>query len=558
MTHIKDNLTAKQLGADGLSKYSVFLPALSGFYSTYIGKQQAGEYVDSSRIPADFENGVEGLNYLNADQGYFTYKWSLYSAGHANLDLTKDDPKENMIRKRDRKNTLIVGDSGGFQIAKGVWEGNWADPKDPKSEKRRSEVLKWLDGISDYAMTLDIPTWVTHDKEVGKKVGIKTYADCINTTLYNNEYFVRNRNGGAKFLNVLQGSNFREADDWYSHVKKFCDPKQYPGEHFNGWAMGGNNMSEIHLILRRLVELRYDGLLEKGVHDWMHFLGVAKLEWGCMLTDIQTAIRKYHNPNWTASMDAASAFLATANGMVYHENSYPDRGNWTYRMSPGADDKKYANDQRRWGSAMVQDGIFKSFIESPVSQRLKMSDICVYGHGVPNWTEVNADNIDHVKLFKDPALMNNPKYWITLGDKNKIDKVGATSWDSFSYALQMGHNVWTHIEAVQEANRKYQAETSIPKMLVKEDFHRIMFKDIVERVFSTSSKQQALDAIDEYDKFYMGIVGTRGLSGKKSVNAHSQYRSLFEEVDAVEETPEQEPVLNTAALDTLENSLSGV
>jgi hypothetical protein len=512
MTLERVNLTASH------NDYAVFLPALSFFYAAYIGKQQVENYVDPSRIPADFENGIEGMNYLNENAGYYHYKWSLYSAGHANLDITKDDPKEYMITKRDRERTIIVGDSGGFQIAKGVWEGNWADPKDAMSEKRRRAVLTWLDSISDYAMTLDVPTWVTHDKVAGKKVGIKTYADCINTTLYNNEYFIRNRRGGAKFLNVLQGSNFREADDWYNHVKKFCDPKQYPNEHFNGWAMGGNNMSEIHLILRRLVELRFDGLLEPGVHDWMHFLGVAKLEWACMLTDIQRAIRKYHNPNWTASFDAASAFLATANGMVYCENEYPDRGNWTYRMKSGADDKKFSGDQRNWADAMEQEGIFKKFLRSPISKRLKMGDVCYYAPG----------------------------------QTNKIGKVGKTSWDSFSYALQMSHNVWAHIEAVQEANRLYESCRSIPAMLIKENINRIMFRDIVNRVFSCSDKSQALAAVEEYSRFYMGITGTRGLSGKKSMNAHSQYRLLFdEEEDDVVSTTCSSTELSTDALDAL-------
>lgn len=509
----RDNMTAKQ------KDYAVFLPALSSFYATYIGKQQAGPYVDPARIPADFENGVEGLNYLNEEQGYFTYKWSLYSAGHANLDLNKPDPKESMIRNRDRDRTIIVGDSGGFQIAKGVWEGNWADPTDALSEKRRSAVLKWLDGISDYAMTLDVPTWVTHDQEVGKKVGIKTVEDCLRTTEYNNEYFIRNRNGGAKFLNVLQGSNFKEADEWYARMKKFSDPKQYPNEHFNGWAMGGNNMSEMHLILRRLVILLHDGMLEPGVHDWMHFLGVAKLEWACMLTDIQRAIRKYHNPNWTASLDAASAFLATANGMVYHELAYPDRGNWTYRMSPGADNKKYATDNRRWGDAMVQDKIFDSFIESPISKRLKVSDVCHYAPG---------------------AL-------------NKIGKEGKTSWDSFSYALQMGHNVWAHIEAVQEANRLYESGQSIPKMLVREEIERKLFRDIVEEVFSSGDRDKSLAIIDHYSRFFEGITGTRGLSGKKSVNAHTQFRTLFDVIEDDDTTDEYvEPTLDEHKLEELE------
>ena len=71
--------------------YALFLPALSGFYSTYVGKQRHGQYVDPARIPSNFVNGIEGMNYLNKKEGMFHYKWSLYSAGHANLDTTKFD-----------------------------------------------------------------------------------------------------------------------------------------------------------------------------------------------------------------------------------------------------------------------------------------------------------------------------------------------------------------------------------------------------------------------------------------------------------------------------------
>ena len=76
---------------------------------------------------------------------------------------------------------------------------------------------------------------------------------------------------------MLQGENFAQADDWYPQMKKFCDPKQYPDVHFNGWAMGGQNMCDIELAPKRLVELHYDGLLEEGLHDVMH--QEPKLEW---------------------------------------------------------------------------------------------------------------------------------------------------------------------------------------------------------------------------------------------------------------------------------------
>ena len=45
--------------------YAYFLPAISGFYSTFIGKQRFEEYVDETRIPKDYTNSVESLNYLN-------------------------------------------------------------------------------------------------------------------------------------------------------------------------------------------------------------------------------------------------------------------------------------------------------------------------------------------------------------------------------------------------------------------------------------------------------------------------------------------------------------
>ena len=117
------NLTATQ------DDYAVFLPATSGFYATFIGKQRYSNYVDPLRLPKSFVNSVESLNYLEPEKGLFYYKWCLYSAGHANLDLTKHDESEDMFRNRDRSTSWVLGDSGGFQIGKGVWEGEWRDPK---------------------------------------------------------------------------------------------------------------------------------------------------------------------------------------------------------------------------------------------------------------------------------------------------------------------------------------------------------------------------------------------------------------------------------------------
>jgi len=93
----------------------------------------------------------------------------------------------------------------------------------------------------------------------------------------------------------------------------------------------------------------------------------------------------------------------------------------------------------------------------------------------------------------------------------------------------MGHNVWSHINAVQEANRQYDNKV-IPGMLVEESFDRILFRDVVEAIFATDNRDEAEAVIEEFSRFWMSIIGTRGATGKKTVNASTQYSNLFEEV----------------------------
>ena len=514
----QDNLTAKQ------KDYAVFLPAISGFYATFVGKQRDpvnGPYVDPARMPTGIPD-MEMMNWLDSQKGLFPYKWSLYSGGHANLDLTKQDWSEDMVRSRE-PGTVILGDSGGFQIAKGLWEGDWkAGSGCPKAQKKRDAVLKWLDGVADYGMILDIPTWVIHDKKASAACQITTLQEAVDATKYNNDYFMKYRkgvkNGGAKFLNVLQGANHADADRWYETMKHYCDPNVYPDTHFNGWSMGGQNMCDVHLVLRRLVALRHDGLLQEGIHDWMHFLGTSKLEWAVLLTDIQRAVRKYVNPAFTISFDCASPFLATANGQVYHHIDLPHNEKWCYRMSPIVDDKKFSTDTRSYRDGVLAEGFVNHFDESPISKHLKMKDICIYKPGVRKTdAELNGEEFDP----------NNMAHFHTAPDLNKIGKNGKTSWDSFSYALLMGHNVWMHLEAVQRANREYD-NGSWPAMMWNQNGDHSRFKDIVDAIFATSDREEAEAIIEHYDRYWMDIVGTRGFKGKKAKNAMSMFNNLFE------------------------------
>ena len=505
------------LSASHNNDWALFLPAVSSFYISGLGKQRKGEqYFDAARIPAQFNGDVEKLNFLNSKEGLYYYKWGLYSAGHANLDTTINDPSESIIRERE-EGTFMLGDSGGFQILKCQWPADWKDPNCPRAMVKRKAVLNWMDTYMDYGMCLDIPsqslsTFHIKDPKTGKSAhGISTIEEAITATHINNEYFIQNRNGNCKFLNVLQGRNHTQSDDWYEEMKKYCDPNIYPENHFNGWAFGGQNKIDVHLMLRRLVNIIHDGLLVEGKHDLIHCLGVSILEYAVLFTDIQKAIRKYHNPKLTITFDCASPFFSAAKGLAYFNTAIEHNKKWSYQMEKTAEKKSYSNDNRKFRDACLAEGIHKQFTDSPVTDMLTMKDLCYRGQGF-------------------------------LGQHNKETK---TSWDTLSYTLLQSHNVYTHMSAVQEANRQYE-KGIMPKMVMNQ-FDEEHFGEIVDSIFAQKDREKSLAMIESHSSFWMQMKsGSQGFSGKKAMNAMTMFDQLFEinsdesEVDEVIEDSDDE------------------
>jgi hypothetical protein len=210
-------------------------------------------------------------------------------------------------------------------------------------------------------------------------------------------------------------------------------------------------------------------------------------------------------------------------------------------MAPSADDKKYATDTRKWSTGVVADGIYDNWEDSPLSNLFTMKDVCIYKAGTPKpGVVLTEDN------FKDPALYD------VLPDVNKNGKWGKTSWDSFSYALLMGHNVWMHLTAVQEANRRFDAGTRPAMMRYTAPTHEL-FEDIVESIFAAPDRATAESIIEHYDNYWMEIVGTRGAKGKKAKNARTQFKALFSFDDPEVDTELDDSVqLDASVLDQLE------
>lgn len=482
-----ENLTPLQ------KDYAVYLPAISTFYSTYISKQRQDEFVPNDRIPEGFDRGVEGMNFLNEEQGYFTYKYGLYSAGHATLDLDKTLTKDAMLQDRDRSKTMILGDSGGYQVGKGVLKFDWLNFEGAAANKVRDDILNWLELTADWSMLLDVPTWAC-DHIHSPKTGLKSFEDCLDKTRHNNKYWLERRLGQTKFLNVLQGSNWETAEKWYEGVKEFSDPNVWGDKACEGWAMGGANMCKMPITLRRIMTMKFDGMLEGK--DWMHFLGTAQLDWSCYLTSIQRQVREHINPNFTISFDCASPFIATAHGLVY-TNAQHSNKRWSVIMDKAPDNK-----------ALASSDIPFPF-ESEVGRRLQVSDICHY----------------------KPGMLN------------KIGKEGKTSWDSFGYALMMAHNVECHIKAVQRANQLMDIETASYKpdwrhwRKVKENDKSDEYSDWVPRnilyfdrfikeLFECQTKEEAFTMIKDADSFLKNLEGARLRGGVTNT-----FDSFFTEVN---------------------------
>jgi len=490
--------------------YAVFLPAVSSFYSTYVAKQRLEEYIPADRIPKGFDRGVEGMNFLNTEDSYFNYKYSLYSAGHAQLDLQKSMIQESMFQQRDRANTLVLGDSGGYQIGRGILKFDWLNFEGTEANKTRQQILEWLELTADWSMMLDVPTWACNHIN-GPRTGLKTFEDCLDKTRYNNKYFLENRLGHTKFLNVLQGSDWDTAEKWYQGVKEYSDPAVWGDKAAEGWAFGGANMCKMHITLRRLIDMREDGMLIGK--NWVHFLGTAQLDWSCYLTSIQRQLRRHINSELTVSFDCASPFIATAHGLVYTNSQHTNK-RWSVIMDKAPDNKALSGNDMPFP------------FESEIGRRLTMGDICHYAPGM----------------------------------LNKVKKEGKTSWDSFSYALMMAHNIYCHIVAVQRANQLVDVETaklkpdwrSWKKLNSKESashelsvwvpLNLLYFDRFVTELFETKTKEEAYEMLDQGDSFLRSLEGAR-LRGGPQENLFSKLFEVAEVTNTNEidlENPEDE------------------
>lgn len=262
-----------------------------------------------------FAFGADDLKFMNPVSKLCFYPWALFSGGQGarNAQAATND---NWITTKPRDpRVVLLGDSGGYQIQE------QSIPFDPQTTPER--MLRWLERVADQSMVLDFPTggvvtgaMVPHVEMLisegidvfgeAREIGFSSgFTAALIRTRQNNSYFVKHRVPRAtKMLNVLQGRNEEESRYWYEQVR------DYP---FEGWAFAGKHSVQLSLTLRRLIQMREDGLLRPN--SYMHFLGVSTLKVGVALTFIQRALRKYTSAKGIQlTFDSKSPVDSMANG----------------------------------------------------------------------------------------------------------------------------------------------------------------------------------------------------------------------------------------------------
>jgi hypothetical protein len=388
---------------------AVYLPAITYEFarSVHTGARQA-----AWPIPADHLNFLDPLNPV------FHYPVALLSAGQVQPRLG-DPIKPCIVTQRDRSATVILGDSGGYQIQTG---------KLPFNANTPLTMMRWMEQVSDWSMVLDFPTGgiaggalrphVKRLKADGHNLDAMSAANglsvdynaCLLQTKINNDIFVQQRQPGAtKFLNVLQGRTERESRHWYENVR------HYP---FEGWAFAGGHQNHFSLLLSRLLDMRDDGTLQNL--KWLHVLGVSDLEQGLLLTVVQRAVRQHVNPEFQISFDSSSPFLQAAKKGIATTFTVDDKG---------------------WASQ------FRGYKKLPTD-----GDDLLLSEYISRLATAVENRLVHVA---DTHIART----FTLGDLRsqigELDDEGKVKMDSSAYALLMNHNTEAMVRSHLIAHRAF-------------------------------------------------------------------------------------------------------
>lgn len=349
------------------NRYAIYVSSLQSGYAQYATRKNKD--VRDGDLPSNFR--VRDLDFLDPSSQLWSCAYTLYSSGQFDKAQLRN---ADMIRDRKRGQSVVIGDSGGFQLGTGVIKN-----RDEQKELNRlatnpaklvaqwqdvgfrRRTLRWLEMYTDYAMTLDMVLWGSKEANKDSKSVLRNLSvdQLIDLSVDNLKFFSDNRGhvsgGGTKFLSVLQDIGNGTGERWYQAVKDF---------EFEGWAFGGSTKL-LHNLLRWCHRLMREKKLDKA--EWFHLLQNSPPVFSVVYSAIQQALSKALGHEITISYDSSSP----------HQGSGVQRA--MYKMPT------FTNDLRTWrmGNERIEQNvqlargdIQKSLpIDSPLSAFFTLNDL---------------------------------------------------------------------------------------------------------------------------------------------------------------------------------------
>ena len=361
---------------------AIYVPSVGPWYAMTA-------YAKDWKRPLPEGVSAEDMNFLDPANKLFRISHVMSSAGQA-LNQTRPC----IITERDRSATLMIGDSGGYQIASGqlIIQGD-AD---------KLKILRWLEQHADVAMTLDVPTGPV----LKPGYQYRTSRDCLNATEHYLAFFQKHRKSSeTKFLNVLQGNTTQETDAWYKAVKKY---------QFEGWAFAGKMRHNFFNLCRRLIQMLDDNELQ--AKSWIHILGTNELETAIGLTALQRALIKHVGSNIRISYDTSSPFRNLSWHNIYTIPRF-ERQLMSMPTAKIPDDPRYRGNNLKfpWPSAF--------------GNKLTIGDVC-YRPAATGDSTLDSQSLHYMALHNLSALCDG----IALANR-VFDSEGVTHKHSIGTAI---------------------------------------------------------------------------------------------------------------------------
>ena len=281
------------------SEYSLYLPAVNPSFASGVLKKL------SPNRPFPSEITLRDLQFWRSDSKLFHYPYALHSMGQYSIGSTI----VNSITYPQLPDTILVGDSGGFQLGKGTFKGYKALEDSLTADDAISawndayEVKQWilvqLETYFNYSMTIDIPLWATKETSSNAKFRNCSKDQLTQLTVDNLQFIDIHRHNKTKWLNVIQGLDWDSTKYWWDRVSWFkC--------HGYALAGGAGGFGGLAQVLKSIFLIR-DEIQSTSKLEWIHVLGVSTPPLAIMLSAIQRNLRKQF-PDVRISYDSASAF----------------------------------------------------------------------------------------------------------------------------------------------------------------------------------------------------------------------------------------------------------